>query len=94
MVKLSKIFKEWECDGWFYQKGGSGNKEHRPHKTDYYMEAYKDLSVLNDKIIRLKFYMADGDLYAFWISPWITGESRGYTSGGGPDLSPGGVDIP
>ena len=54
----------------------------------------KDLSALKDKIIRLKFYMADGDLYAFWISPWITGESRGYTSGGGPDLSPSGIDIP
>jgi hypothetical protein len=54
----------------------------------------KDLSALAGKIIRLKFYVTDGDLYAFWISLWHSGESRGYTSGGGPNLSPSGVDIP
>ena len=31
--------------------------------------------------------------YAFWISPWDTGESRGYTGGGGPGLNPCGIDI-
>lgn len=46
------------------------------------------------KEIRLRFTMTDGDLYAFWISPWESGESRGYTAGGGPGLSPTGVDIP
>ena len=29
----------------------------------------------------------------FWISPWDTGESRGYTGGGGPGLNPCGIDI-
>ncbi|MFC5410369.1 hypothetical protein ACFPMF_13670 [Larkinella bovis] len=52
-----------------------------------------DLSSLRTQPIRLRFYLTDGDLYAFWISPWETGESRGYTSGGGPGLHPSGVDI-
>ena len=50
-----------------------------------------DLSHLN---IRLKFYLVNGDLYSFWISPWKSGESRGYTAGGGPRLNPSGIDIP
>lgn len=53
----------------------------------------KDLSALSGKNIRLKFYLTDGDLYAFWISPWETGESRGYTAGGGPGLNASGTDI-
>lgn len=53
----------------------------------------KDLSELTNKNIRIKFYLTSGDLYAFWISPWETGESRGYTAGGGPNLSPVGIDI-
>ena len=53
----------------------------------------KDLSALSGKNIRLKFYLTDGDLYAFWISPWKTGESRGYTAGGGPGLNASGTDI-
>lgn len=54
----------------------------------------QDLSSLNGENIRLKFYLSDGDLYSFWISPWKTGESRGYTAGGGPNLSSGGIDLP
>ena len=54
----------------------------------------KDLSSLNGKIIRVKFYVKNGDLYSFWISPWETGESRGYTAGGGPGLSVDGIDKP
>lgn len=42
----------------------------------------------------LKFYVTDGDLYAFWITPWITGESRGYTAGGGPGMNENGIDMP
>lgn len=52
-----------------------------------------DLSVLKGKNIRLKFYLTNGDLYSFWISPWETGESCGYTAGGGPGLSHTGMDI-
>lgn len=54
----------------------------------------KKLASLAGKSLRIKFYMTDGDLYAFWISPWETGESRGYTAGGGPGLNPRGIDIP
>lgn len=53
-----------------------------------------DLELLKDKKIRIKFYMTQGDLYSFWISKWESGESRGYTAGGGPGLSPSGVDVP
>lgn len=54
----------------------------------------KDLASLAGKPIRIKFYLTGGDLYAFWVSPWETGESRGYTAGGGPGLNPHGVDQP
>ena len=55
---------------------------------------HSDLSSLKGQDIRLKFYLTDGDLYAFWISLWESGESRGYTSGGGPGLNARGVDVP
>lgn len=42
--------------------------------------------------IRAEFYVTEGDLYAFWVSPWETGESRGYTAGGGPGLPASGID--
>jgi hypothetical protein len=54
----------------------------------------KDLASLKGETIRLKFYLNGGELYAFWISPWQTGESRGYTAGGGPGLSKDGRDKP
>ena len=50
------------------------------------------LSKLKDKIIKIKFYLEQGELYAFWISPWESGESNGYTAGGGPGLHPSGID--
>lgn len=53
----------------------------------------EELSELSGKSIRFKFYLTDGDLYAFWVSPWNSGESRGYTAGGGPGLNSVGVDI-
>lgn len=55
---------------------------------------HEDLSALAGQPVRLRFYLKDGDLYSFWISPWPTGESRGYTAGGGPGLSPTGIDTP
>lgn len=54
----------------------------------------RDLSSLKGKIIKAKFYLKKGDLYSFWISPWGSGESRGYTAGGGPNLNISGIDIP
>jgi hypothetical protein len=52
----------------------------------------KDLSALQGENIRLMFYLTAGELYAFWISPWMTGESRGFTAGGGPGLPADGID--
>ena len=46
------------------------------------------------KRVKLRFSMTDGDIYSFWISPWASGESHGYTAGGGPGLSPDGIDRP
>ena len=53
----------------------------------------KTLESLENKTIRVKFYLSDGDLYAFWISDSEGGESRGYTAGGGPGLHETGKDI-
>lgn len=54
-----------------------------------------DLSSLAGKPVRFKFNLTNGaELYAFWVSPWETGESRGYTAGGGPGLSESGIDKP
>jgi hypothetical protein len=52
----------------------------------------KTLSTIKDKKIKVKFYLTDGDLYSFWISPYTTGESQGYTAGGGPGLNATGID--
>ena len=52
----------------------------------------QDLGELKGRTIRAKFYLTRGDLYAFWVSPWETGESRGFTAGGGPGLNASGID--
>lgn len=52
----------------------------------------KDINSLRGKNVRLKFYLTNGDLYSFWLSPWISGESGGYTAGGGPGLNACGKD--
>ena len=54
----------------------------------------KDLAALKVKNISFKFFLTNGEIYAFWVSPWETGESRGYTAGGGPGLSFDGIDRP
>lgn len=54
----------------------------------------KHVSSLIGKNVYFKFYLGKGDLYAFWVSPWETGESRGYTAGGGPGLNESGIDLP
>jgi hypothetical protein len=55
---------------------------------------HTELSKLHGQTVRLRFNLTNGDLYAFWVSPWTSGESRGYTAGGGPGLSPDGIDHP
>ncbi len=53
----------------------------------------KDLSDLKGSTVRFKFYLKEGQLYAFWVSPSEKGESKGFTAGGGPELSNTGIDI-
>lgn len=53
------------------------------------------LASIIGKPVRIRFNLTKGaELYSFWISPWTTGESRGYTAGGGPSLSSTGIDQP
>lgn len=49
---------------------------------------------LNNQEIRFKFILKGCNLYSFWFSDSITGESGGYTAGGGPGLSSSGRDLP
>lgn len=50
------------------------------------------LASLKDQNIQVKFYVTDGEIFSFWISPNSTGESQGYTAGGGPGLNSSGMD--
>ena len=43
-----------------------------------------DLSSLMGKPVRLRFRLAHGRLYSFWVSPDKTGASHGYVAAGGP----------
>lgn len=43
--------------------------------------------------VRFRFSMTRGRLYAFWVSAWPTGESRGYPAAGGPEFN-GPIDVP
>lgn len=51
-----------------------------------------DISSLAGKNIRLRFYLTNGDLFSYWVSPCESGESGGYTAGGGPGLNASGID--
>lgn len=57
-------------------------------------KGHRHLDSLSGKPVRIRFYLTDGQLYSFWVSPWQTGESRGYLGGGGPGLNPSGIDEP
>jgi hypothetical protein len=46
-----------------------------------------DLSPLVNREVRFRFSMTRGRLYAFWVSPRPSGESRGYPAAGGPEFS-------
>lgn len=54
----------------------------------------RHLKSLAGKPVRVRFHLTGGQLYSFWVSPWQTGESRGYLGGGGPGLNPSGIDEP
>ena len=46
-----------------------------------------DLSQLAGRAVRFHFELADGKLYAFWVSPDRSGASYGYVAGGGPGFT-------
>lgn len=62
-------------------------------KTMVKWKSNESLKTLDGKLIKVRFYLTDGDLYAFWIADSTSGESRGYTGGGGPGFHASGLDI-
>lgn len=51
------------------------------------------LKKLERRNIRIKFILKDCSIYSYWFSDSLSGESGGYTAGGGPGLSPSGIDL-
>ena len=48
---------------------------------------HEDLSALAGKPVRFKFELANGQLYAFWVSADKSGRSDGYVAAGGPGFT-------
>lgn len=46
-----------------------------------------DLTSLAGKPVRFRFYLRDGRLYSFWVSPDASGASLGYVAAGGPGFT-------
>jgi hypothetical protein len=46
-----------------------------------------NVGALAGEVVRFRFFLTRGRLYAFWVSPWPSGESRGYPAAGGPEFS-------
>jgi hypothetical protein len=46
-----------------------------------------DLSVLCGRAVRFRFYLRNGSLYSFWVSPDESGASHGYVAAGGPGFT-------
>lgn len=47
----------------------------------------RDLSVLRGRPVRFRFYLHNGALYSFWVSPNASGASHGYVAAGGPGFT-------
>jgi hypothetical protein len=56
-------------------------------------EGADDLASAVGKAVRLRFHLANGSLYSFWVTPDPAGASFGYVAGGGPGLD-GPIDLP
>ena len=52
----------------------------------------KDLSSVAGRPVRFRFYVENGELYAFWVTPDTEGASYGYLAAGGPGCA-GPVDV-
>ena len=46
-----------------------------------------DLSAISGKPVKFRFYLRNGRLYSFWISPDRSGASHGYVAAGGPGFT-------
>jgi hypothetical protein len=46
-----------------------------------------DLAKLPGLVVGFRFYLRNGELYAFWVSPEESGASHGYVAAGGPGLT-------
>ena len=46
-----------------------------------------NLSALAEKPVKFRFYLRNGQLYTFWVSPEPSGKSLGYIAGGGPGFT-------
>ena len=46
-----------------------------------------DLASLANKVVRFRFHLRQGKLYAFWVSPEKGGASHGYVAAGGPGFT-------
>ena len=47
----------------------------------------RDLSALKGKPVKFRFYLTNGKLYSFWVSPNKYGASHGYVAAGGPGFT-------
>ncbi len=61
----------------------------RPVRIDSTLHAVEwqdagDLGQVAGQVVRLRFHLTDGRLYAFWVSPDTSGASHGYVGAGGP----------
>ncbi|MDW8038846.1 MAG: hypothetical protein RMI90_12510 [Thermoguttaceae bacterium] len=59
--------------------------------TSVHWKGVEDLSALAGRAVRFRFFLRNGSLYAFWVSPDQDGASYGYVAAGGPGL-PGPID--
>lgn len=60
----------------------------RPLRTDHTRALVEwsggSIAQVAGRRVKLRFWLDEGRLYAFWISRWPSGESRGAVAGGGP----------
>jgi len=50
-------------------------------------QSHQDLSSWVGKLVRLRFHLTQGQLYAFWVTPDVRGASNAYVGAGGPEFS-------
>jgi len=50
-------------------------------------EGAESLEALRGQPVQFRFYLENGSLYAFWVSPSAAGQSNGYVAAGGPGFT-------